>query len=149
MESGLGLGRRTEEMRREWREEATWEGVVGVGLKVKPTVEGREVVGVVRREKRRRRSGGGTGGGKWIPLWWRWYYYVCPVSWSLYGLVGSQYGDVEERLDTGETVEHFVVKYFDFRHDFVGYVALIMLGIVLLFGLIFAFSIKSFNFQKR
>ncbi|KAG5522452.1 hypothetical protein RHGRI_034586 [Rhododendron griersonianum] len=56
MESGLGLGRRTEEMRREWREEATWEGVVGVGLKVKPTVEGREVVGVVRRER-----GGGGG----------------------------------------------------------------------------------------
>ncbi|XP_058222621.1 pleiotropic drug resistance protein 1-like isoform X2 [Rhododendron vialii] len=84
-----------------------------------------------------------------IPLWWRWYYYVCPVSWSLYGLVGSQYGDIQERLDTGETVEYFVVKYFDFRHDFVGYVALIMVGIVLLFGLIFAFSIKSFNFQKR
>ncbi|KAF7137689.1 hypothetical protein RHSIM_Rhsim07G0149900 [Rhododendron simsii] len=84
-----------------------------------------------------------------IPLWWRWYYYVCPVSWSLYGLVGSQYGDIQARLDTGETVEYFVVKYFDFRHDFVGYVALIMVGIVLLFGLIFAFSIKSFNFQKR
>ncbi|KAG5540559.1 hypothetical protein RHGRI_020691 [Rhododendron griersonianum] len=84
-----------------------------------------------------------------IPLWWRWYYYVCPVSWSLYGLVGSQYGDIQERLDTGETVEYFVVTYFDFRHDFVGYVALIMVGIVLLFGLIFAFSIKSFNFQKR
>lgn len=82
-------------------------------------------------------------------MWWRWYYYICPVSWSLYGLVGSQYGDIQERLDTGETVEYFVLNYFDFRHDFVGYVALIMVGIVLLFGLIFALSIRSFNFQKR
>ncbi|KAH7845345.1 hypothetical protein Vadar_000884 [Vaccinium darrowii] len=84
-----------------------------------------------------------------IPLWWRWYCYICPVSWSLYGLVGSQYGDIQETLDTGETVEHFVERYFDYRHDFVGYVGIIMVGIVLLFGLIFAFSIKSFNFQKR
>ncbi|KAH7845281.1 hypothetical protein Vadar_000300 [Vaccinium darrowii] len=84
-----------------------------------------------------------------IPMWWRWYFYICPVSWSLYGLVGSQYGDIQETLDTGETVEQFVVRFFDYRHDFVGCVTLIMVGIVLLFGLIFAFSIKSFNFQKR
>ncbi|KAH7845867.1 hypothetical protein Vadar_006860 [Vaccinium darrowii] len=84
-----------------------------------------------------------------IPLWWRWYYYICPVSWSLYGLVGSQYGDIQETLDTGETVEQFVLRYFDYRYDFVRCVGIIMVGIVLLFGLIFAFSIKSFNFQKR
>ncbi|KAH7846186.1 hypothetical protein Vadar_010894 [Vaccinium darrowii] len=40
-----------------------------------------------------------------IPVWWRWYVYVCPVSWTLYGLVASQLGDIQDRLDTGETVE--------------------------------------------
>ncbi|KAJ4707956.1 Pleiotropic drug resistance ABC transporter [Melia azedarach] len=27
-----------------------------------------------------------------IPIWWRWYYWICPVSWTLYGLVVSQFG---------------------------------------------------------
>ncbi|XP_020242669.1 LOW QUALITY PROTEIN: pleiotropic drug resistance protein TUR2-like [Asparagus officinalis] len=25
-----------------------------------------------------------------IPTWWRWYYWICPVGWSLYGLLVSQ-----------------------------------------------------------
>ncbi|KAI8547252.1 hypothetical protein RHMOL_Rhmol07G0180100 [Rhododendron molle] len=84
-----------------------------------------------------------------IPFWWRWYVYICPVSWTLYGLVASQFGDIQDRLDTGETVKQFVVNYFDFRHDFVGYVGTIVAGIAVLFGFIFAFSIKAFNFQTR
>ncbi|CAK9176321.1 unnamed protein product [Ilex paraguariensis] len=84
-----------------------------------------------------------------IPVWWRWYYYICPVSWTLYGLVASQFGDYKDELDTGETVEHFVRSYFGFKHDFLGYVAIIMVGIGVLFGFIFAYSIKAFNFQKR
>ncbi|KAF5936343.1 hypothetical protein HYC85_027472 [Camellia sinensis] len=85
-----------------------------------------------------------------IPVWWRWYYYICPVSWTLYGLVASQFGDIQEKLlDTDETVEEFVRNYFDFKHDFVGYVAIIIAGIAVLFGFIFAYSIRVFNFQKR
>ncbi|KAG6409649.1 hypothetical protein SASPL_127690 [Salvia splendens] len=84
-----------------------------------------------------------------IPVWWRWYYYVCPISWSLYGLVASQFGDIETMLDTNETVADFIRTYFDFKHDFVGYVAVIIVGISVLFGFIFAFSIRAFNFQKR
>ncbi|KAH6757589.1 hypothetical protein C2S51_038737 [Perilla frutescens var. frutescens] len=84
-----------------------------------------------------------------MPVWWRWYYYVCPISWTLYGLVASQFGDVQAQLDTNETVQEFVTNYFDFRHDFVGYVAIIIVGISVLFAFIFAFSIRAFNFQKK
>ncbi|KAL6980163.1 transcription factor [Sarracenia purpurea var. burkii] len=84
-----------------------------------------------------------------IPVWWRWYYYICPVSWTLYGLVASQFGDIKDKLDTGETVEHFLSSYFGFKRDFVGFVAIIIFSIAVLFGFIFAFSIKVFNFQKR
>ncbi|CAL5440391.1 unnamed protein product [Camellia sinensis] len=49
-------------------------------------------------------------------------------------------------IDTGGTVEEFIRNYFDFKHDFVGYVAVIIVGIVVLFGFIFAYSIKAFNF---
>ncbi|XP_015083661.1 pleiotropic drug resistance protein 1-like [Solanum pennellii] len=84
-----------------------------------------------------------------MPVWWRWYYYICPLSWTLYGLIASQFGDVQDRLDTKETVEQFLENFFDYKHDFVGYVAVILVGISVAFLFIFAYSIKSFNFQKR
>ena len=85
-----------------------------------------------------------------ISVWWRWYYYICPVAWTLYGLLASQFGDIkEEMLDTNVTVEEFIRGYYGFRHDFVGYVAIIIVGVATLFAFIFAFSIKVFNFQKR
>ncbi|KAF8393289.1 hypothetical protein HHK36_021530 [Tetracentron sinense] len=84
-----------------------------------------------------------------IPVWWRWYYWVCPVSWTLYGLFAAQFGDIQEKLDTGETVEDFVRNYFGYRHDFLGVVAVVIVGISVLFGFTFAFSIKAFNFQRR
>ncbi|KAM7493208.1 hypothetical protein LguiB_027817 [Lonicera macranthoides] len=84
-----------------------------------------------------------------IPVWWRWYYYICPISWTLYGLIASQYGDIKDKMDTDETVEDFIRSYFDFKHEFLGYVAIIIVGFTVLFGFIFAFSIRAFNFQKR
>jgi hypothetical protein len=84
-----------------------------------------------------------------IPIWWRWYYWACPVSWSLYGLVVSQYGDIQKNLTDTETVKQYVKNYFGFDHDFVGVVAAAVLGWTVLFAFIFAFSIRAFNFQRR
>ncbi|CAN4076593.1 unnamed protein product [Withania somnifera] len=84
-----------------------------------------------------------------MPVWWRWYYYICPISWTLYGLIASQFGDLQDKLDTNETVEEFIETFFDFKFDFVGYVAVILVGISVVFLFIFAYSIKAFNFQKR
>ena len=67
----------------------------------------------------------------------------------MYGLIASQYGDIKDKFESGETVEQFVRNYFDFRDEFVGVVAIVVVGICVLFGFIFAFSIKVFNFQKR
>ncbi|KAF8393290.1 hypothetical protein HHK36_021531 [Tetracentron sinense] len=55
-----------------------------------------------------------------IPVWWRWYYWFCPVSWSLYGLVAAQFGDIQDRLDPGETVEDFVYCPLVFQGTKVG-----------------------------
>ncbi|KAI8548584.1 hypothetical protein RHMOL_Rhmol07G0284000 [Rhododendron molle] len=86
---------------------------------------------------------------KRIPVWWRWYNYICPFAWTMYGLVASQFGDINDKLDKGETVKEFVNRYFGFDHDFLGFVALIVLGFTALFGFIFAYSIRAFHFQKR
>ncbi|KAF3447187.1 hypothetical protein FNV43_RR12367 [Rhamnella rubrinervis] len=84
-----------------------------------------------------------------MPIWWRWYYWACPVSWSLYGLIASQFGDIKHTLESGETVQDFVRSYYGYRHDFLGVVAAVIVGISVLFAFIFGFSIKIFNFQHR
>ncbi|GAV85816.1 ABC_tran domain-containing protein/ABC2_membrane domain-containing protein/PDR_assoc domain-containing protein [Cephalotus follicularis] len=84
-----------------------------------------------------------------VPVWWRWYFWASPMYWTLYGLVVTQFGDVEDKLDTGEIVKDFVRDYFGYRNDFVGIVAAVHVAFVLIFGITFAYSIKAFNFQKR
>ncbi|XP_022948694.1 pleiotropic drug resistance protein 1-like [Cucurbita moschata] len=84
-----------------------------------------------------------------IPVWWAWYYWVCPVGWTLYGLVASQYGDVQDVLETGQTVQEFVRQYFGFRHDFLRLSNSMVAGFAVLFAVVFAISITVFNFQRR
>nr|XP_019707350.1 ABC transporter G family member 36-like isoform X3 [Elaeis guineensis] len=84
-----------------------------------------------------------------IPIWWRWYYWACPVAWTLYGLVASQFGDVQDQLDIGVSVADFVGSYFGFRHSFLGVVAAMVVAFSALFAFLFGFSIKMINFQKR
>ncbi|XP_075642106.1 pleiotropic drug resistance protein 1-like isoform X8 [Castanea sativa] len=85
----------------------------------------------------------------YIPAWWSWYYWACPFAWTLYGLIASQFGDIKDRLDSGQTVEEFLRSYFGFRKDFLGVVSIVTVGFTVLFGVSFAFSIKVLNFQKR
>jgi len=85
-----------------------------------------------------------------IPIWWRWYSWACPVAWTLYGLVASQFGDITDvRLEDDEIVKDFVNRFFGFQHDNLGYVATAVVGFTVLFAFVFAFSIKVFNFQRR
>ncbi|KAM1153092.1 hypothetical protein ACFX14_035523 [Malus domestica] len=84
-----------------------------------------------------------------IPIWWRWYYWACPMAWTLYGLATSQFGDIQDKLETGETVEEFMRQYFGFKQEFIGVVAAVVVGFTLLFALIFALSIKKLSFQRR
>ncbi|KAH1066537.1 hypothetical protein J1N35_031524 [Gossypium stocksii] len=86
-----------------------------------------------------------------IPGWWRWYYWICPVSWTLYGLFVSQFGDIDELLEDGnnETVKQYLRNNYGFRHDYLGLVAAVIMSFAVLFGTIFAVAIKMFNFQRR
>ncbi|KAF9617026.1 hypothetical protein IFM89_033096 [Coptis chinensis] len=84
-----------------------------------------------------------------IPIWWRWYYWGCPVAYTLYGLVTSQFGDIETKMDTGETVKDFLESYYGYKHESLGFIAAGLVGFTFLFAFIFAFSIKVLNFQRR
>ncbi|KAL3696312.1 hypothetical protein R1sor_010388 [Riccia sorocarpa] len=88
-----------------------------------------------------------------IPAWWKWYYWLDPVSWSLYGLLDSQLGDVTEEISLPgggrSTIKKYLEGHFGFHHDFLVWVAVIHLGLVVLFGCVFAICIKYLNFQRR
>ncbi|KAJ1284255.1 hypothetical protein BS78_03G191100 [Paspalum vaginatum] len=87
-----------------------------------------------------------------LPVWWRWYSWICPVAWTLYGLVASQFGDITGILEDVEpkiTVAQFVTDYYGFHHDFLWVVAVVHVTMVVLFAFLFSFAIMKFNFQKR
>jgi ABC-type multidrug transport system ATPase subunit/ABC-type multidrug transport system permease subunit len=90
-----------------------------------------------------------------MPVWWRWYSWVCPVAWTLYGLIASQFGDIQQNIEVDETtkkmqtVAAFITDYFGFHHDFLWVVAIVHVAWVLTFAFLFSFAIMKFNFQKR
>uniref|UniRef100_A0ACD5VEC7 Uncharacterized protein n=1 Tax=Avena sativa TaxID=4498 RepID=A0ACD5VEC7_AVESA len=85
-----------------------------------------------------------------MPVWWRWYSWACPVSWTLYGLVASQFGDLTHELeDTKVPINVFLKDFFGFHHDFLGVVAVAVAGFALLFAVCFGLAIKVLNFQRR
>ncbi|KAJ0533807.1 putative ABC-type xenobiotic transporter [Helianthus annuus] len=84
-----------------------------------------------------------------IPVWWRWYYWGNPLAWTIYGMVVSQFGDFNDELPNGETIKGYLDRFFGFKHDFLGVIAGVHIGLVLFFAFIFAYCIRSFNFQKR
>ncbi|XP_065865622.1 pleiotropic drug resistance protein 1-like isoform X2 [Euphorbia lathyris] len=84
-----------------------------------------------------------------IPVWWRWYAWLCPVAYTLYGLVSSQFGDIKHTTESGDTVEDFVRSYFDFKHELLGAIAAAVVGFATLFAFTFALSIRFLNYQRR
>ncbi|MCD7463338.1 transcription factor [Datura stramonium] len=85
-----------------------------------------------------------------MAIWWRWYYWACPVAWTLYGMVESQFGDLQNKLsDSDETVEQFLRRYFGFKHDFLGVVAVVTVAYAVVFAFTFAFAIKELSYDQQ
>ncbi|KAH9321630.1 hypothetical protein KI387_016269 [Taxus chinensis] len=87
-----------------------------------------------------------------MPVWWSWYYWATPISWTFYGLVASQLADVDTEMETADgkvVVSEFIKSYFGMRHDFLRIVALMIVCFPLGFASLFALAIKRLNFQKR
>uniref|UniRef100_A0A1J3IHM4 ABC transporter G family member 35 n=4 Tax=Noccaea caerulescens TaxID=107243 RepID=A0A1J3IHM4_NOCCA len=89
-----------------------------------------------------------------IPKWWVWYYWICPVAWSIYGLITSQYGDVDTLIfqvggPADLTVKQYIKNQYGFESDFMGPVAGVLVGFTVFFAFVFAFCIRTLNFQTR
>ncbi|KAL2539206.1 ABC transporter G family member 29 [Abeliophyllum distichum] len=89
-----------------------------------------------------------------IPKWWVWYYWFCPVAWTVYGLIIGQYGDVDDTIKVpGMTFEPMIKTYiqdhFGYDPNFKGPVAAVLIGFTVFFAFIYAYCIKRLNFQMR
>nr|GLL29395.1 pleiotropic drug resistance protein 3-like isoform X1 [Ipomoea trifida] len=87
-----------------------------------------------------------------IPKWWIWFYYLMPTSWSLNGMLSSQYGDIEKDIKIfGEkkTAAAFLRDYFGYHHDELPIVAVVLILFPLVFAFLFTLCIQKLNFQRR
>jgi hypothetical protein len=87
-----------------------------------------------------------------LPVYWIWFYWICPTAWTLYGLITSQLGQVTSDVNISDSeipVREYLRQHFGYHYGFLPYVAIWHVGLVILFGVIFATAIRSFNFQRR
>lgn len=87
-----------------------------------------------------------------IPKWWLWFYYICPIAWTLRGIISSQLGDVETKIvEPGfeGTVKEYLEVSLGFGPGMIGISALVLFGFSCLFFGVFAVSVKVLNFQRR
>ncbi|CAK9313159.1 unnamed protein product [Citrullus colocynthis] len=88
-----------------------------------------------------------------IPKWWIWYYWICPVAWTVYGLIVSQYRDVETLIKVpgaeDTTIKSYIEHHYGYHRDFLGPVAAVLIGFTVFFALVYARCIKTLNFQTR
>ena len=85
--------------------------------------------------------------------WWVWAYYVNPMTWTTYGLVASQLGDVQNMVPLPDGTQISIADYvrteLGFEHYYIGWCVLISLGFCLFFRIVVAFSLQFLNFQTR
>ena len=77
-----------------------------------------------------------------------------PVTWSLYGLVTSNLGDEDGQMVTltaggTQTVPQFLRSRFGYRHEWEGWVVIVLAAFVAFFWGIGALAFKKLNFQQR
>ncbi|KAK9054723.1 hypothetical protein SSX86_025802 [Deinandra increscens subsp. villosa] len=89
-----------------------------------------------------------------IPGWWIWYYWICPMAWTVYGCIVSQYHDADQLIKVpgqtpDPTMSGFITDYYGFELDFMGPVAAVLVGFCVFFAFLYAFFLRTLNFQMR
>ncbi|XP_020518878.1 ABC transporter G family member 31 isoform X3 [Amborella trichopoda] len=87
-----------------------------------------------------------------IPVWWIWFHYICPVAWTLRGIVSSQLGDVESELvgpGFRGTVKEYLKIYLDYDSSMISVSIYVLVAFSFFFFAMFAVSIRFLNYQKR
>ncbi|XP_071741164.1 ABC transporter G family member 35-like [Rutidosis leptorrhynchoides] len=89
-----------------------------------------------------------------IPMWWVWYYWICPVAWSTYGFIVSQFHDVKDAIKVpgmsyDPPLNSYIKVHYDYTLDFMGPIAAVLVGFCVLFAFVYALCLRMLNFQTR
>ncbi|RWW45140.1 hypothetical protein BHE74_00049055 [Ensete ventricosum] len=87
-----------------------------------------------------------------LPVWWLWFYYICPVAWTLRGVITSQLGDVETRIvgpGFDGTVKQYLEESLGYGSGMLGITVVVLIAFSLFFFTAYATSIKVLNYQRR
>ncbi|KAK9666048.1 hypothetical protein RND81_14G156100 [Saponaria officinalis] len=89
-----------------------------------------------------------------IPKWWIWYYWLCPVAWTVYGLIVSQYGDMTQKIQVPgmtemPTIQWYIRHHFGYDPDFMAPVAVALVAFCVFFAFLYGYCIRTLNFQMR
>ncbi|XP_020531339.1 ABC transporter G family member 39 isoform X2 [Amborella trichopoda] len=88
-----------------------------------------------------------------IPLWWRWFYWVNPAAWTIYGLMVSQLGDCTETINlpgqASKSVKDVLEDYFGIEAYFLSTAVAVHIVFIFLFLFVFCLCTKYLNFQRR
>ncbi|KAL3152680.1 hypothetical protein ABBQ38_012275 [Trebouxia sp. C0009 RCD-2024] len=86
--------------------------------------------------------------------WWIWYYFLDPLAYTIWGLIGSQLSDVSDVTLVSQTgmrmaLNEYMTTTYKFRHAFIGAAAAILIAFIVLFHLLTAFALQKLNYLKR
>ncbi|CAL5375852.1 unnamed protein product [Camellia sinensis] len=81
-------------------------------------------------------------------------YWICPVAWTIYGLIVSQYGDIEDTIKVpgmviDPTIKWYVQHHFGYEQNFIKPIAGVLVGFAVFFAFLYAYCIRTLNFQIR
>ncbi|XP_028550392.1 ABC transporter G family member 42 isoform X1 [Dendrobium catenatum] len=88
-----------------------------------------------------------------IPVWWIWYCWICPVSWTLYGLIVTQYGDIHDKIKVpgqeDQQIRDYVMNHFGYRDGYQSLMIVVLMGFAIFFAFMYTYCIRSCHFQQR
>ncbi|XP_020584448.1 ABC transporter G family member 42-like [Phalaenopsis equestris] len=88
-----------------------------------------------------------------IPKWWSWYYWCCPVAWTLYGLIVTQYSDLHDLVkvpgEADQSIRDIVMNHYGYRDDYVSLMIVVLIGFTALFAFTYTYGLRTLNFQQR
>lgn len=82
------------------------------------------------------------------------YYFLNPLAYTIWGLIGSQLSDVADVMLTSQTgmqmaLNEYMTTTYKFRHAFIGVAAAVLIAFIVLFHLLTAFALQRLNYLKR
>ncbi|KAK8940376.1 Pleiotropic drug resistance protein 3 [Platanthera guangdongensis] len=86
-----------------------------------------------------------------IPKWWIWLYTICPTSWTLNGLLTSQFGNVSTDIKAfGETkaLDTYLKEYYGFHHHELNLVGFVITCFPIFIACLFMYITAKLNFQR-